>query len=81
MRTILPIVRLYRADHPESRAVGLYVLTRSSARIRRASCTFCRQVIATCSNEWRPTRRWYAEIEAHNCDARAMYEARVARVD
>lgn len=74
----LPIVAAYREAHPRSRAIRPYTLARSSGRVRRAQCIFCRAVIATCSAEWPVTKRFQAEIESHECDAMARYRQAVA---
>lgn len=76
--TLHPDVVRYRARNPQSRAVRHYTLSRSSARVRRATCIYCRCEIATCSNEWPATKAWLAAIESHFCDARATYAQEVA---
>lgn len=76
--TLHPDVVRYRARNPQSRAVRHYTLASSSARVRRATCIYCRQLIATCSNEWPATLTWLAAIESHTCAARATYAQEVA---
>lgn len=55
----------YRNINPWSRAEAPTTLYGSSSAVRRATCIFCREVIATCSNKWPATKTYEAQIEEH----------------
>lgn len=56
MNDLHPVVRSYRALNPQSRAVDHTTWDGSSAAVRRATCIYCRKIIATSSAEWPETQ-------------------------
>jgi hypothetical protein len=58
-------LEVYRKRNPRSRAVSGYHLTSSSGTVTRATCVFCRCVIATCSAKWRRTKQFDDATKAH----------------
>lgn len=66
-------VEAYRARNPRSRAERDYTLYGSTSCIRRATCVYCRTVIATCSARWPETKGYRAAIDAHDCAQRETY--------
>ena len=66
----------YKILNPKSRATQDWTLYGSSGSVRRATCIYCRSIIATCSNNWPATNRFYELIEnhSHKCDEKKKYE-------
>ena len=65
-------VMLYRRLNPRSRAVNHYTYYGSTGCVRKATCIYCRNVVATCSNKWRETKTFRREANNHtaNCKLR-----------
>lgn len=68
----IKIIRRYREIHKHSRAVNLYTLYGSGGKVRRATCIFCRKVVATCSNTWPETITFRQKAYEH-CSQCAMF--------
>lgn len=63
----------YRKINKWSRAVRDYTLYGSSSVVRRATCIYCRNVIATCSNEWPETVEFFKKTNEHECLEKNIY--------
>lgn len=59
------ILDRYREIHPKSRAVNFWTYYGSTGCVRKATCIFCRNVVATCSNKWPETKTFLREAEEH----------------
>lgn len=65
------ILQRYREINRRSRAVNLWTYYGSSGCVRRATCIFCRHVVATCSGAWPETIGFRRDADAH-CEECAM---------
>jgi ribosomal protein L24 len=68
LRTIIndtDCVSLYRKLNPSSRAVNDYTYYGSSGVVRRATCIYCRNVVATCSAKWKETKSFRKDACQH----------------
>lgn len=66
-------VQLYRENNPTSRAQNVWTYYGSSGVVRRATCIFCRRLIATCSNNWPETKRFRENADDHAFDCARKY--------
>ncbi len=64
--TTVSDLALYRAINRRSRAIAPWTYRGSSGCVRRATCIFCRRVIATCSANWPTTKQFRAACETHS---------------
>lgn len=60
------ILKRYRTINTWSRAIKLYTLYGSGGTQRRATCIFCRKVVATCSNQWPETQTFRKNAYKHS---------------
>ena len=63
MRNI--ILQRYRAIHPKSRAVNFWTYYGSTGCRRLATCIFCRQIVASCSQKWPETKTFRRQADEH----------------
>lgn len=72
-----PEVALYRARNPRSRAVAHTHWARSSGHVRRATCIYCRAVVATSCAGYRETKRAARARVEHGARCAEAYVAGV----
>lgn len=65
-------VKLYRTYNTKSRAVGPWTYYGSTGRVRKATCIFCRNVVATCCNDYPETGTFQNQANSHVREC-AMY--------
>jgi len=78
MREHPTALEVYRAKNPRSRATRDWTYYGSTGCVRRATCIYCRRVIATCSQKWPETQQFSDDAEAHTCAEGKRY-ARAAK--
>ena len=71
-------VSLYRRLNPRSRAVNHFTYYGSTGGIRRATCIYCRKVVATCSNKWRETKTFHKDACQHTEQCKHTWLSNIA---
>lgn len=72
-KTLHPAVAAYRIANPSSRAVDHTTWAGSTGCVRRATCIYCRCVVATSSASYRETKRSIQARAAHGEACAAQY--------
>ena len=72
--------KLYRRLHRGSRATDDVVWSNSSAKVRRAVCTYCRMTVATSSAAWRETKASINQRQVHADACSRAYVSKVLRM-
>lgn len=66
-------VALLRLRQPRSRAIGTWTYRSSTGTVRRAFCSFCARLVATCSAKWPATRSFHYDADAHGAACATLY--------
>lgn len=81
INNIIDFVSLYRKTNPKSRAVNGFTYYGSTGCRRKATCIYCRSVVATCSNKYPETKTFRRQAYEHVFDCQFNWAQKLGKIN